>query len=100
MSKNIENRNFFFLHFKSLNDNTLDKVEEKLNSAYDWYRINRGSYILYTSKNQYTWYHYLLNLVYEKDRLFISALDISNVQGWMPKGFWEWINEKISQLPS
>ncbi len=49
---------------------------------------------------------YTANMIYEtlrpyiddNDSLFVSAIEKATSQGWVPKSFWEWTNEKASKL--
>ena len=70
------------------------QVEEKLNSAVDWYRYTPKAYILYTTSSPETWYHRLMPLVVENGSLFICRFDISSRYGWMTKGFWKWVRRE------
>ncbi|MBS1041463.1 hypothetical protein JK203_11500 [Gluconobacter cerinus] len=87
---------FYVVHIASenLSDSELSNVEKKFNLAYDWFRVDSGFYILYSSKNSSTWYTRIGKLFETKPNMFFCRLDISDRQGWMTKSFWEWIKEK------
>ena len=87
---------FYLAYIKSTNvsDNDLEKIESKFNLAYDWYRIESGTYILYTSKNASEWYSRIEKIFLKRPHIFVCALDTSDRQGWMAKGFWDWVKEK------
>lgn len=96
MSGYKDNGKFYLAHFKSmdiLNDDW-GKIEKKLNLAYDWYRIDTGSYILYTSKNANQWYNIMEDIFEKRPHMFFCSLDVSDRQGWMAQGFWDWLKEK------
>ena len=73
---------------------TRDDVEKKLNLAVDWYRYARGAYIIYTTSSPDKWKARLIDLVKPDGRLFICKLDVGKRQGWMNKGFWEWLKKR------
>jgi len=62
-----------------------------MNLANDWYRIKPDLWIVYSTSTPSKWYDRLGSLVKEEGRLFISELNVNNRQGWMVKGFWEWL---------
>jgi hypothetical protein len=72
---------------------TRQQLEEMLNKALDWYRYNKGHYVVYTSANTDTWYNRLAPLVTPNGYMFICRLDKTAYHGWMPKDFWEWFQK-------
>lgn len=34
----------------------------------------------------------------DNDSLIVEKIDVADQQGWMPKSFWNWINEKRERL--
>lgn len=98
MSGYRKNGKFFILNVNNKTDDYLLSVEDSLNLAYDWYRIDDGLYILYTAKDQNDWYNIISNLSDKKMRIFICSLKIEERQGWMSKKFWKWIKEKYPEV--
>lgn len=72
---------------------TVEELESKLNIALDWFRYNRGVYVLYTTTAAETWKERLIDLVKPDGALFIAPLDMTEFKGWMTKDFWEWIRK-------
>jgi len=85
---------FLHIYISPKQDVTREQVETKLNLAIDWYRYARGMYVVYTSSSVDTWKARLIDLVKPRGRMFICAFDIHQRQGWMNKGFWEWLKKE------
>lgn len=68
-----------------------EQVDEALNRCYDWYRYNSGHYVVYTALTAQIISERLQPLA---EYLFVCRLDKSDMQGWMPKAFWEWLNKE------
>lgn len=85
---------FLHLYIKPNEGITKEQIEEPLNKALDWYRYGPHIYILYTNSDQEKWYKRLEGLAKPEGSIFICKLDIRVSQGWMTKGFWEWIKTK------
>lgn len=51
----------------------------------------------YSVKSAETIYHALRQYIDDNDSLFITRIDYTEHQGWMPKNFWNWFNEKRGQ---
>jgi len=69
-------------------------VEEKMNLALDWFRLNPSYWVVYSTSDADKWQERLKHLVKPGGNLFICRLDISDHQGWITKKFWEWLKEK------
>lgn len=84
---------FLHIYIQPPKGTTQEALEEKLNSANDWYRYDTGLYVVYTTSKVETWQARLVDLVKNDGRLFICELSISSRNGWMNKDFWEWIKK-------
>ncbi len=51
----------------------------------------------YSSKTVDSMYETLRQSIDDNDSLFISRIDNTEQQGWMPKSFWNWSKEKRGQ---
>lgn len=47
----------------------------------------------YSSRNANNLYDEYRKYIDDNDSLIVNRMDITEYQGWMPKSFWEWINE-------
>lgn len=52
----------------------------------------------FSSKTVESMYEFLRQHIDDNDSLFISRIDNSEHQGWMPKNFWNWFREKREKL--
>lgn len=66
-------------------------IEERLNIALDWFRIDGHNYYIYTTSGKDAWYARLMDIVNPKGNLLIVEINLSNRTGFMPKIFWNWI---------
>ncbi|MCK4842204.1 MAG: hypothetical protein KAT04_10030 [Methylococcales bacterium] len=71
-----------------------DKVEDKMDLALDWFRLNTSYWVVYTSSDANKWQERLQPLVEPGGNLFICRLDTTDRQGWISKEFWKWLKEK------
>jgi hypothetical protein len=85
---------FLHIYISPAEGVTIKQIEGKLDLALDWYRYATGLYIVHTTSGVDKWKARLIDLVKPRGRLLIVKLDISQRQGWMNKGFWEWLREK------
>ena len=51
----------------------------------------------YSYKSAENIYDSLRQCIDDNDSLFISRIDNTERQGWMPKSFWNWLKEKKEQ---
>ena len=51
----------------------------------------------YSIKSAESIYDSLRQFIDDNDSLFISRIDNTEHQGWMPKSFWNWLKEKKEQ---
>lgn len=70
-----------------------EAIKEAMNKALDWYRAGSTFWIVYTKRDADGLYRRLKPLVNDKGRIFVAKLDLEDRQGWMEKGFWEWIKK-------
>ena len=52
----------------------------------------------FSSKTVESMYDFLRQHIDDNDSLFISRIDNTEHQGWMPKNFWNWFKEKREKL--
>ena len=52
----------------------------------------------FSQKNVESMYDFLRQRIDDNDSLFISRIDSTEHQGWMPKNFWIWFKEKSEQV--
>lgn len=85
---------FYMVYVDRNEDTAYEELENKMNLAVDWYRINSQLWILYTTSDEEKWYSRLESLVKPGGHVFICKLDKSKRQGWMKKDFWKWIRRE------
>jgi len=52
----------------------------------------------YSTNNSETMFGLLRQYIDDNDSLFITRIDNTDHQGWMPMNFWNWFKEKKVQL--
>ena len=52
----------------------------------------------FSSKTVESMYDFLRQHIDDNDSLFISRIDSTEHQGWMPKNFWNWFKERREKL--
>ncbi len=67
------------------------QVEKVMNLAIDWYRYSEYCWVVKTTSDAAKWQTRLKPLVEPEGTLLILRLDSSQRQGWIAKGFWEWL---------
>lgn len=64
----------------------------------NWQHPMESFWVMTVSDFSYTstesMYKVLRQFIDDNDSLFISRIDSSDHQGWMPKSFWNWFKEK------
>lgn len=73
---------------------TPEQVMEKMNLAVDWYKYSDYCWVVNTTSNAAKWQTRLKPLVEPDGTLLILKLDPSQRQGWIAKGFWEWLKKE------
>lgn len=56
-----------------------------------WNHPLESMWIVRTYENANTLYNSLCGAIDKNDLLFVSELNVSNVEGWMPQSFWQWM---------
>lgn len=84
---------YYQIYVRSKPGITREKIKKKMDLALDWYRYSDECWIVYTTSDAHKWYERLSPLVKAEGYVLIVRLDISDRQGWMPKGFWAWIKK-------
>jgi hypothetical protein len=72
----------------------VDKVDGLLSANGDWYRLNAYTWFSFTPLNQDGLYKLLRPHLQSDDSLVIIKTDPSAYNGWAPKQFWDWIEQK------
>lgn len=74
---------------------TEDQVQKKMNLAVDWYKYSEYCWVVKTTSDAAKWQTRLKPLVEPNGTLLILKIDPTKRQGWIAKGFWEWLkNDK------
>jgi hypothetical protein len=84
----------YLIYISKRADVTAEQVQEKIDLAIDWFRIDPKNWIVYTTSDADKWQERLRQLVDPGGHLFICRLDLSNRQGWMVPKFWEWLRKR------
>ena len=84
---------YYHIYIKTKEGITTDKVEEKMNLALDWFRYDKGLYVVYSTSDVKKWMTRLKPLAESGGKLFICELNEDNRNGWMNKDFWKWLRE-------
>ena len=79
----------FNFHGKPL----VDELVSTFDQAEDWLRYAPNCWILWTDQPASVWFDRLRPFLREKDNVFISGMDITHRQGWLPRSSWEWIKK-------
>ena len=85
---------FYFVYFDRLASATDEAVNEAMNKSLDWYRINKTTWIHYSSSDPEKIYARLAPLVKDTGNVFICELNIEKRQGWMKRSFWDWLKKE------
>lgn len=85
---------YYMVYINRLSSVSLEDLKEKMNLANDWYRIKADLWIIYSTRDEETWYERLTPLVKDDGSLFICRLNEHYRQGWMAKQFWSWLQRE------
>lgn len=85
---------FYSIYISPKKDSSFEQVEEEMNKALDWFRVNQSFWIVYSSSDINKWMARLKKLVNPDGTLFICELNIKNRNGWMTEKFWDWLKSK------
>lgn len=72
---------------------TTEQVTESMNLALDWYKYSDYCWVVKTTSDAAKWQTRLRPLVEPDGTLLIFKLDPSQRQGWIAKGFWDWLRK-------
>jgi len=87
---------FLHIFIKPKAEVTEDSVRDQMNLAVDWYKYAENCWIVKTTSEIDTWQIRLKPLVESTGVLLILTLDPTKRQGWIAKGFWEWLQKSIA----
>lgn len=91
--------NLFHIYIRPKPSIKQEEVEAILNKALDWFRYDRGLYILYTTTDVKIWYARLKPLATPGGRVLILPIDWREQHyGWMGKNLWPWLKEKQEKM--
>lgn len=68
-----------------------EAIREKMNLAVDWYKYADNCWVVKTTSDVAKWQTRLKSLVEPSGMLLILTVDPTKRQGWLAKGFWEWL---------
>ena len=74
-----------------------ESIKEKMNLAIDWYKYSDYCWVVKTTSNVTKWQTRLKSFVEPDGTLLILKIDPSQKQGWIAKGFWEWLKKDGSK---
>ena len=74
-----------------------ERIQETLDLAFDWYRYNDNTWVIFTNKDAKAWYRLLEKFAKPGGQLLIARLDMNDKFGWMPKTFWKWIEDNLKK---
>lgn len=74
---------------------TTQDVQNVLAHQMHWMRIANNVWVVDTPLAPSWLYERLAPLVRPSGTLFVSALDLNDRQGLMPKAFWDWVNQRL-----
>jgi hypothetical protein len=89
--------NFYSIYINPKKDSSIEQVENEMNKALDWFRLNQSFWIVYSSSDVDQWMARLKKLVDPDGTLFICELNIENRNGWMTDKFWNWLKKNINK---
>lgn len=81
-------------------DELYEEIKEQAGDS-NWQHPMESFWVIavseYSPKDKETMYKALRQYIDDNDSLFITRIDNTEHQGWMPKNFWNWFKEKIVQ---
>jgi len=85
--------NFLHIFIKPKSGVTSEQVREQLNLALNWYKYSEYCWVVKTTSGVDKWQTRLRPLVEPDGTLLILTIDPQNRQGWIAKGFWDWLDK-------
>lgn len=82
---------FYHVYLKPKPGITEEQVKEQMNLAVDWYKYADYCWVVKSTSEAGKWQTRLKPLVEPGGNLLILGMDPATRQGWMAKGFWEWL---------
>ena len=73
---------------------TEEQVKVQMNLAVDWYKYSDYCWMVKTTSDAAKWQTRLRPLVEPDGTLLIMKIDPTQRQGWIAKGFWEWLKKE------
>lgn len=84
---------FVHIFIKPKSGVTEEMVKKKMDLSIDWYKYSEYCWIVKTTSSVEKWQTRLKPLVEPGGTLLIMEVDPSKRQGWIAKGFWEWLKK-------
>lgn len=84
---------YYHIYIKEKEGISTDDIEKKIDLALDWFKYDKGLYVVYSTSEVKKWMTRLKPLVESGGKLFICELNENERNGWMNKKFWEWLQE-------
>jgi len=84
---------FVHIFIKPKSGVTEEMVKKKMDLSIDWYKYSEYCWIVKTTSTVEKWQTRLKPLVEPDGTLLIMTVDPSKRQGWIAKGFWEWLKK-------
>ena len=72
-----------------------EDVKKKMNLSIDCYKYSEFCWVVKTTSDVGKWQTRLKPLVAPGGNLLILTIDPSKRQGWIAKGFWEWLKKNV-----
>lgn len=92
------NRRFFHVSFNFEGEKPpVDELKEAFDKALDWVGYAPNCYLIYTVKDETTWYRRLKKIAPKDASIFVIEVNMENKDGWLPKSVWAWINKDRSE---
>ena len=85
---------FLHISFNFQGKEPNDRLINAVKGALDWYRYSPNCWVIWTRRTPGEWNTILRKYIEADMYYFVCELYIENRQGWMPRGFWDWLKEE------
>ena len=65
-----------------------------IKSLGDWQHPLESVWILYSNLDSNRIYESVKNTLMEGDRIIVMSINPDDIQGWLSRSFWQWLNDK------
>jgi hypothetical protein len=66
----------------------------------DWVRYGAGAWIIWSDKSGQQIYDAIRFGITADQQVLVVKVDLSDMQGWLPKWIWDWLNYPRSNVPA